>query len=132
MSSRARSWSGLAPTPMAIFTALPDQAGCARPHCWPRSATAGRFPDAESLTSLAGAAPSTRQSGKHKKVVFRFACDKKRAAVMDFAGDSRHDNLGSPSLSAGPSPWPSPRPRRPHPGPGLAPRIYAAGRIHPL
>ena len=52
-----------------------------------------RFPDAESLTSLAGAAPSTRQSGKHKKVVFRFACDKKlRAAVMDFAGDSRHDN----------------------------------------
>jgi hypothetical protein len=25
--------------------------------------------------------------------VFRFACDKKlRAAVMDFAGDSRHDN----------------------------------------
>ena len=25
-----------------------------------------RFPDAESLTSLAGAAPSTRQSGKHK------------------------------------------------------------------
>ena len=29
----------------------------------------------------------------HTKVVFRFACDKKlRAAVMDFAGDSRHDN----------------------------------------
>ena len=28
-----------------------------------------------------------------QKVVFRFACDKKlRAAVMDFAGDSRHDN----------------------------------------
>lgn len=53
-----------------------------------------RFPDPESLTCLAGAAPSTRRSGKHKKVVFRFACDKKlRAAVMDFAGDSRH---GSP------------------------------------
>jgi transposase len=52
-----------------------------------------RFPDPESLTCLAGAAPSTRRSGKHKKVVFRFACDKKlRAAVMDFAGDSRHDN----------------------------------------
>jgi hypothetical protein len=30
-----------------------------------------RFPDAESLTCLAGAAPSTRRSGKHKKVVFR-------------------------------------------------------------
>jgi transposase len=30
-----------------------------------------RFPDPESLTCLAGAAPSTRRSGKHTKVVFR-------------------------------------------------------------
>jgi transposase len=52
-----------------------------------------RFPDSPSLECLAGAAPSTRQSGKHKTVTFRFACDKKlRQAVMDFAGDSRHAN----------------------------------------
>ena len=52
-----------------------------------------RFPDPTSLECLSGAAPSTRQSGKHKTVSFRFACDKKlRNAVMDFAGDSRHAN----------------------------------------
>ena len=52
-----------------------------------------RFPDSPSLECLAGAAPSTRQSGKHKTVTFRFACNKKlRQAVMDFAGDSRHAN----------------------------------------
>ena len=76
----------------AIFTALP-RSGRARGRTAGRDRRLpGRFPDAESLTS-GRAAPSTRQSGKHKKVVFRFACDKKlRAAVMDFAGDSRHDN----------------------------------------
>jgi transposase len=52
-----------------------------------------RFPDSPSLECLAGAAPSTRQSGKHKTVTFRYACDKKlRNAVMDFAGDSRQAN----------------------------------------
>ena len=50
-----------------------------------------RFPDPESLTALAGAAPVTRASGKHRAVTFRWACDKKlRQAVMDFADDSRH------------------------------------------
>jgi transposase len=52
-----------------------------------------RFPTAESLACLAGAAPSTRQSGKHHAVTFRYACDKKlRDALIDFAGDSRFDN----------------------------------------
>ena len=52
-----------------------------------------RFPDVASLECLAGAAPSTRQSGQHKTVTFRYACDKKlRNAVMDFAGDSRLAN----------------------------------------
>jgi transposase len=51
----------------------------------------GRFPTDASLAALAGACPSTRQSGRHHVVTFRWACDKKlRAAVMDFAGDSRH------------------------------------------
>jgi transposase len=50
-----------------------------------------RFPTPESLACLAGAAPSTRQSGKIRAVTFRWACDKQlRDAVTDFAGDSRH------------------------------------------
>jgi transposase len=52
-----------------------------------------RFPDPESLICLAGAAPSTRQSGKHKAVTFRWAVNKQlRDAVCDFAADSRHAN----------------------------------------
>ena len=52
-----------------------------------------RFPTPESLACLAGAAPSTRQSGQHRSVTFRFACDKKlRAALIDFAEDSRFAN----------------------------------------
>ena len=52
-----------------------------------------RFPTPESLTCLAGAAPSTRQSGKLRTVGFRWACDKQlRDAVTDFANDSRHAN----------------------------------------
>ena len=52
-----------------------------------------RFPTPDSLTCLAGAAPSTRQSGKLRTVGFRWSCDKQlRDAVTDFAGDSRHAN----------------------------------------
>lgn len=50
-----------------------------------------RFPDEEALAALAGVAPVTRASGKLRSVGFRWACDKKlRAAVIDFADDSRH------------------------------------------
>jgi transposase len=49
-----------------------------------------RFPDPTSLACLAGVAPSTRQSGKHKAVGFRWAVNKQlRDAVCDFAADSR-------------------------------------------
>ena len=49
-----------------------------------------RFPTPESLACLAGVAPSTRQSGKHRAVGFRWAADKQlRDAICDFAGDSR-------------------------------------------
>jgi transposase len=49
-----------------------------------------RFPTPESLACLAGAAPSTRQSGKIRAVSFRWSCDKQlRDAVTDFAGDTR-------------------------------------------
>jgi transposase len=52
-----------------------------------------RFPDAESLACLAGVAPSTRASGRHRAVTFRFSSDKKlRDAICDFAGDSWRGN----------------------------------------
>jgi transposase len=58
-----------------------------------------RFPTPEALTCLAGVAPSTRQSGKHKTVGFRWACDKQlRDAVTDFAGDIRHANPWAANL----------------------------------
>jgi transposase len=49
-----------------------------------------RFPTPQALACLAGVAPSTRQSGRYRAVVFRWSCDKQlRDAVCDFAGDSR-------------------------------------------
>jgi transposase len=52
-----------------------------------------RFPDPASLSCLAGVAPSTRTSGRHRAVTFRWSSDKKlRDALCDFAGDSRHGN----------------------------------------
>jgi transposase len=53
----------------------------------------GRFPTPASLACLAGAAPSTRQSGRSRIVTFRWGADKNlRDAVCDFAGDSFHTN----------------------------------------
>jgi transposase len=50
----------------------------------------GRFPTDASLAALAGAAPSTRQSGRHQVVTFRWPATKSSAmAVIDFAADSR-------------------------------------------
>ena len=52
-----------------------------------------RFPDPESLCCLAGVAPSTRASGRHRVVTFRWASDTKlRNALCDFAGDSWRSN----------------------------------------
>jgi transposase len=52
-----------------------------------------RFPEAEALASLAGVTPSTRASGKHRAVTFRWSADKKlRDALCDFAGDTRNGN----------------------------------------
>ena len=60
-----------------------------------------RFPTPESLACLAGAAPSTRQSGQHRAVTFRFACDKKlRDALIDFAQDSRFANAWAADVYA--------------------------------
>jgi transposase len=58
-----------------------------------------RFPTPQSLACLAGAAPSTRQSGKIRTGSFRWACDKQlRDAVTDFAGDTRHASLWAADL----------------------------------
>ena len=52
-----------------------------------------RFPDPESLCCLAGVAPSTRASGRHRVVTFRWSSDTKlRDAICDFAGDSWRAN----------------------------------------
>jgi hypothetical protein len=58
-----------------------------------------RFPTAQAWISLAGAAPSTRRSGKVTVVAFRWAVDKQlRGAVMDFAGDSHHADAWAADL----------------------------------
>jgi transposase len=78
----------------AIFTSLPKSGTVRAARLLAEIGDArGRFPTPEALACLAGAAPSTRQSGKVKVVAFRWAVDKQlRGAVMDFAGDSHHDN----------------------------------------
>jgi transposase len=59
----------------------------------------GRYPTPELLVCLAGAAPSTRQSGKVKVVSFRWAVDKQlRGAVTDFVGDSHTANAWAADL----------------------------------
>ena len=78
----------------AIFTSLPRAGTNRAARLLAEIGDArGRFPTPEALTCLAGAAPSTRQSGKVKVVAFRWAVDKQlRGAVIDFAGDSHHAN----------------------------------------
>lgn len=52
-----------------------------------------RFPDPDGLACLAGVAPSTQASGRHRAVTFRFSSDTKlRNAICDFAGDSWRGN----------------------------------------
>jgi transposase len=78
----------------AIFTSLPRSGTVRAARLLAEIGDArGRYPTPEALTCLAGAAPSTRQSGKVKVVAFRWAVDKQlRGAVIDFAGDSHHAN----------------------------------------
>ena len=50
-----------------------------------------RFPSADALAMEAGCAPVTKQSGKSRAVVFRWACNRRlRSAVTCFADNSRH------------------------------------------
>jgi transposase len=96
----------------AIFTSLPrsGQVSAAQVLAeWGDARQAYEHPD--SVAALAGVTPVTSQSGKHRSVYFRWACNKRfRAAVTTFADNSRHA-----------SPW--------------AAKIYndarAAGKDHP-
>jgi len=52
-----------------------------------------RFPTEAQLAAEAGVAPVTYESGKHRSVVFRFACNHRlRRAITCFADQSRHVN----------------------------------------
>ena len=76
----------------AIFTSLPrsGQINAAQVLAeWGDCREAYAGPD--SVAALAGVTPVTTQSGKHRSVHFRWACNKRfRAAVTTFADNSRH------------------------------------------
>ncbi len=58
-----------------------------------------RFPCADALAMEAGCAPVTRQSGRSRAVVFRWACNRRlRAAVTCLADYSRHASAWAASL----------------------------------
>jgi transposase len=78
----------------AIFTSLPRSGTVRAARLLAEIGDArGRFPTPDSLACLAGVAPSTRQSGKVKAVIFRWGADKQlRDALCDFAADTRHVN----------------------------------------
>lgn len=75
-----------------IFTSLPrsGQVNAAQMLAeWGDCRQAYDGPD--SVAALAGVTPVTRQSGKHRAVHFRWACNKRfREAVTTFADNSRH------------------------------------------
>lgn len=75
-----------------IFTSLPrsGQINAAQMLAeWGDARQAYDGPDA--IAALAGATPVTKESGKHRAVHFRWACNKRlRVAVTTFADNSRH------------------------------------------
>jgi transposase len=76
----------------AVFTSLPrsGQINAAQVLAeWGDARPAYEHPD--SVAALAGVTPVTKESGKHRAVHFRWACNKRfRVAITTFAGNSRH------------------------------------------
>ncbi len=76
----------------AVFTSLPrsGQTNAAQMLAeWGDCRQAYESPD--SVAALAGCTPVTKESGKHRAVHFRWACNKRfRTAMTTFAGNSRH------------------------------------------
>jgi Transposase IS116/IS110/IS902 family len=107
-----------------IFTSLPrpGQINAAQMLAeWGDCRQAYAGPD--SVAALAGASPVTRQSGKHRSVSFRWACNKRfRKAMTTFADNSRHASPGQPRSTRTPGP-PARTTRTPYaswPAPGSA------------
>jgi transposase len=75
-----------------VFTSLPrsGQVSAAQVLAeWGDCRQAYAGPD--SVAALAGCTPVTKESGKHRAVHFRWACNKRfRAAITTFADNSRH------------------------------------------
>jgi transposase len=75
-----------------IFTSLPrsGQVNAAQVLAeWGDARQAYEHPD--SVAALAGVTPVTKESGKHRSVHFRWACNKRfRVAITTFADNSRH------------------------------------------
>ena len=60
-----------------------------------------RFQTENQLAAEAGVAPVTHESGKHRAVVFRFACNKRlRRAITSWADNSRHSSPWAASVYA--------------------------------
>jgi transposase len=60
-----------------------------------------RLTSADQLAAEAGVAPVTRQSGKSRSVVFRWACNHRlRRAITTWADNSRHASKGAASIYA--------------------------------
>jgi transposase len=76
----------------AIFTSLPRSGQVIAAQVlaeWGDARPAYEHPD--SVAALAGVTPVTNQSGKHRGVHFRWACNKRfRTAITTFADNSRH------------------------------------------
>jgi transposase len=76
----------------AIFTSLPrsGQVNASQVLAeWGDARKAYEHPD--SVAALAGCTPVTKESGKHRAVHFRWACNKRfRVAITTFADNSRH------------------------------------------
>ena len=76
----------------AIFTSLPrsGQVNAAQVLA-ERGDCRQAYDGPDSVAALAGVTPVTSQSGKHRAVYFRWACNKRfRVAMTTFAGNSRH------------------------------------------
>jgi transposase len=76
----------------AIFTSLPRSGQISAAQMlaeWGDCRQACAGPD--SIAALAGCTPVTKQSGKHRTVSFRWACNKRfRQAITSYADNSRH------------------------------------------
>jgi transposase len=76
----------------AIFTSLPrsGQVNAAQVLA-ERGDCRQAYDGPDSVAALAGVTPVTKESGKHRAVHFRWACNKRfRAAITTFADNSRH------------------------------------------